>query len=121
MNDNPSAPEIPPEAIAFATRMYDAARAGQIEVFQQALPAGLPANLTNDKGDSLVSAYIFRKDIENVPSFSRPRVVYIRSRLTSSSHSSYLLFSTYLTLLVLLFTHTILLLLTTITKTRLIR
>ncbi|KAG4428275.1 hypothetical protein IFR05_016240 [Cadophora sp. M221] len=46
--------DLPPEAIAFATRMYDAARAGQMDVFQQALPAGLPANMMNEKGDSLV-------------------------------------------------------------------
>lgn len=53
---NGAAPaEIPPEAIEFATRMYNAAREGQIDVFQEALPAGLPANLTNDKGDTLVS------------------------------------------------------------------
>lgn len=45
---------ISPEAIEFATRMYNAAREGQIDVFQQALPAGLPVNLTNDKGDTLV-------------------------------------------------------------------
>jgi hypothetical protein len=45
---------LPPEAITFATRIYDAARSGQIDIFQQALPAGLPANMTNEKGDSLV-------------------------------------------------------------------
>jgi hypothetical protein len=45
---------IPPEAIEFATRMYNAAREGQLDIFKEALPAGLPANLTNDKGDSLV-------------------------------------------------------------------
>jgi len=49
-----TATDLPPEAIAFATRMYDAARAGQLNIFQQALPAGLPANMTNEKGDSLV-------------------------------------------------------------------
>jgi len=49
-----SATNLPPEAIVFATRMYDAARAGQMDIFQQALPAGLTANMTNDKGDSLV-------------------------------------------------------------------
>ena len=49
------ASQLPPEALAFATRMYDAARAGQLDVFEQALPAGLPANMTNEKGDSLVS------------------------------------------------------------------
>jgi hypothetical protein len=45
---------LPPEAIALAARMYDAARAGQMDIFQQALLAGLPANMTNEKGDSLV-------------------------------------------------------------------
>ena len=34
--------------------MFDAAREGNKDVFAQALPRGLPANLTNDKGDSLV-------------------------------------------------------------------
>ncbi|KFZ16603.1 hypothetical protein V501_02143 [Pseudogymnoascus sp. VKM F-4519 (FW-2642)] len=48
------APSLSPEAIAFAARIYDAARAGQIDLFEQALPAGLPANMTNEKGDSLV-------------------------------------------------------------------
>ncbi|KAB8292929.1 hypothetical protein EYC80_007294 [Monilinia laxa] len=45
---------LPPEAIAFASKMYDAARNGDIEIFEQALPAGLPANMTNEKGDSLI-------------------------------------------------------------------
>ncbi|KAH8687120.1 ankyrin repeat-containing domain protein [Tricladium varicosporioides] len=45
---------LPPEAIAFATRMYNAAREGQVDIFQQALPAGLPANMTNEKSDSLI-------------------------------------------------------------------
>ena len=43
-----------PEIVAFASRMYDAARKGDTAVFEQALPAGLPPNMTNDKGDSLV-------------------------------------------------------------------
>ncbi|KAK8055202.1 hypothetical protein PG993_000429 [Apiospora rasikravindrae] len=46
--------ELPPEAIAFAGRMYDAARTGQVDVFIQALPLGLPANMTNEKGDTLL-------------------------------------------------------------------
>jgi len=55
----PAVSELPPEAIAFASKMYDAARAGQLDIFQQALPAGLPANMTNEKGDSLVSLFSF--------------------------------------------------------------
>lgn len=50
-----SADKLPPEAIALASRFFDAARQGQIDMFEQALPHGLPANLTNDKGDTLVS------------------------------------------------------------------
>ena len=49
-NMTPESPEI----IAFASRMYDAARAGDLPTFQSALPAGLPANLTNSSGDSLL-------------------------------------------------------------------
>ncbi|KAK2593744.1 hypothetical protein QQS21_008562 [Conoideocrella luteorostrata] len=49
-----SARSLPPDAIAFAGRMYDAARAGDLAIFQQALPAGLPANMTNEKGDTLL-------------------------------------------------------------------
>jgi len=45
---------LSPEAIAFATRIYDAARTGQTEIFEQALPAGLPVNMMNEKGDSLI-------------------------------------------------------------------
>ncbi|KAK5461202.1 hypothetical protein LTS15_003265 [Exophiala xenobiotica] len=49
-----TADELPPEAIALATRFFDAARHGQTDIFEQALPHGLPANLTNDKGDTLL-------------------------------------------------------------------
>lgn len=56
-----SASELPPEAIALATKLYDAARAGQLDIFEQALPAGLPATMTNEKGDSLVrSSFLSR-------------------------------------------------------------
>jgi len=59
--------ELPSEAIAFAGRMYDAARAGSINIFQQALPAGLPPNLTNEKGDTLVSLWCDDFTLVNVP------------------------------------------------------
>ncbi|TVY14787.1 putative ankyrin repeat protein, partial [Lachnellula arida] len=52
---DPNAPaELSPALIAFASKMLDAARAGQMDIFQQALPAGLPPNMANDKGDSLL-------------------------------------------------------------------
>jgi len=48
------ASSLTPEMIEFASRMYDAARKGDVATLEQALPAGLPPNLTNDKGDTLV-------------------------------------------------------------------
>lgn len=51
-----AAADLSPEAIALAARMYNAARCGDIEILHQALLAGLPSNMTNEKGDSLVSA-----------------------------------------------------------------
>jgi hypothetical protein len=58
-----SADELPSDAIALAGRFFEAARQGQMDMFEQALPRGLPANLTNDKGDSLVSRTVHaRKD-----------------------------------------------------------
>lgn len=54
MDPSQATQQLPPEAIALAGRMYDGARKGDIALFQQALPAGLPANMTNEKGDTLV-------------------------------------------------------------------
>jgi hypothetical protein len=41
---------LPPETLAFAERMFDAARAGNGELLLPAIDAGLPVNLTNHKG-----------------------------------------------------------------------
>lgn len=60
------ASNLPPEAIAFATRMYDSARAGDVQIFEQALPRGLPANMTNEKGDSLVSCFFLSFLVDGV-------------------------------------------------------
>lgn len=59
--DGASSIEIPPGAIDLATRMYNAAREGQMDIFEAALPAGLPPNLTNDKGDTLVGRRVKSK------------------------------------------------------------
>jgi hypothetical protein len=47
--------QLPPEALALATRLFDAARNGQRDILEQALQGGLKPNMTNSKGDSLVS------------------------------------------------------------------
>ncbi|MEV4708032.1 ankyrin repeat domain-containing protein [Actinoplanes sp. NPDC049316] len=48
------AEELDAETIAFAHRMFDLARTGGAEQLAGQLGHGLPADLTNDKGDTLL-------------------------------------------------------------------
>lgn len=43
-----------PEVVEFATKIFDLARQGGTESLVAYVDAGVPANLTNDRGDSLV-------------------------------------------------------------------
>ncbi|MCZ0978946.1 ankyrin repeat domain-containing protein [Streptomyces diastatochromogenes] len=43
-----------PEVIELASKVFDLARAGDADALAAYLDAGVPANLTNDKGDTLV-------------------------------------------------------------------
>ncbi|MCX2926073.1 MULTISPECIES: ankyrin repeat domain-containing protein [unclassified Streptomyces] len=43
-----------PEVVELATRIFDMARSGRTEELVAYVDAGVPANLTNDRGDSLV-------------------------------------------------------------------
>lgn len=47
--------EVPdPEVIELATKVFDLARQGETEALAAYVDAGVPADLTNDKGDTLV-------------------------------------------------------------------
>ncbi|MFD8827865.1 ankyrin repeat domain-containing protein [Streptomyces sp. NPDC059605] len=43
-----------PEVIELATKVFDLARSGETEALAAYVDAGVPANLTNDRGDSLL-------------------------------------------------------------------
>ncbi|MFD3664947.1 ankyrin repeat domain-containing protein [Streptomyces sp. NPDC058659] len=43
-----------PEVIELASKVFDLARTGDVAALAAYVDAGVPANLTNDKGDSLV-------------------------------------------------------------------
>jgi ankyrin repeat protein len=43
-----------PEVVELATRIFDLARRGETETLVTYVDAGVPANLTNDRGDCLV-------------------------------------------------------------------
>ncbi|GAB3347068.1 ankyrin repeat domain-containing protein [Modestobacter lapidis] len=51
---------IDPEVIELAGRVFDLARAGATEELSAYLDAGVPANLTNDKGDTLLILAAYR-------------------------------------------------------------
>ncbi|MFC5924976.1 ankyrin repeat domain-containing protein [Micromonospora vulcania] len=56
--------ELDAETLAFAHRMFDLARAGSTQELAAYVDDGLPVNLTNDKGDTLLilAAYHARPD-----------------------------------------------------------
>ncbi|MFI0242797.1 ankyrin repeat domain-containing protein [Streptomyces sp. NPDC016845] len=43
-----------PEVVELATKIFDLARRGESEALVEYVDAGVPANLTNDRGDTLV-------------------------------------------------------------------
>lgn len=43
-----------PEVVELATKVFDLARQGEVEALAAYVDAGVPANLTNDRGDTLV-------------------------------------------------------------------
>lgn len=53
----PSVASLPQETLDFAGRMFDAARNGTNDILLQAVDAGLPVNLTNNKGQYRCHSY----------------------------------------------------------------
>ncbi|KAJ7063008.1 ankyrin repeat-containing domain protein [Mycena belliarum] len=65
MTTGADASKIPPETLDFANRMFEAARAGNAELVLAAVDAGLPVNILNGKGNSLLmlAAYAGHLDL----------------------------------------------------------
>ncbi|MFJ7946766.1 ankyrin repeat domain-containing protein [Streptomyces sp. NPDC096354] len=59
--------EVPdPEVVELATKVFDLARRGETESLAAYVDAGVPANLTNDRGDSLVMLAAYHGHAEAV-------------------------------------------------------
>ena len=58
--------ELDDETIAFAHRMFDLARTGGTEALAANVAGGVPANLTNDKGDTLLILAAYHNRPETV-------------------------------------------------------
>ncbi|MFF7980385.1 ankyrin repeat domain-containing protein [Streptomyces sp. NPDC007901] len=55
-----------PEVVELATKIFDLARQGRAEALVAYVDAGVPANLTNDRGDSLVMLAAYHGHAEAV-------------------------------------------------------
>jgi ankyrin repeat protein len=60
------AEDLDAETIAFAHRMFDLARDGATAELSAHVAAGLPANLTNDKGDTLLILAAYHNHADTV-------------------------------------------------------
>jgi uncharacterized protein len=58
--------ELDAETIEFAHRMFDLARSGGTAELAGNVMAGLPANLTNDKGDTLLILAAYHNHVDTV-------------------------------------------------------
>jgi ankyrin repeat protein len=57
---------LDPQTIEFAHRMFELAREGKTDELVANINAGLPANLTNDKGDTLLVLAAYHAHPETV-------------------------------------------------------
>ena len=62
-----------PEVVELATKVFDLARQGQTEALVAYVDAGVPANLTNDRGDSLVMLAAYHGHADAVRALLAPR------------------------------------------------
>ncbi|KAF2455972.1 putative ankyrin-like protein, partial [Lineolata rhizophorae] len=62
----PDPSSLPPEALELAARLFDAARAGDAPTLSAYLAAGIPPNLTNHAGDTLLMLAAYHGRVEAV-------------------------------------------------------
>lgn len=55
---------LPPAALELAAKLFDLARAGETAVLSQYLSAGIPKNLTNSSGDTLLMLASYHGHVE---------------------------------------------------------
>lgn len=60
------APQLSEEELALLNQMFDLAREGSTDQLRQALEAGVPVNLTNGKGDTLLNLAAYHEHEDTV-------------------------------------------------------
>lgn len=62
----PQAPQFTDEELEYIASLFDAARHGDTDLLRSALEAGVPVNLTNNKGDTLLNLACYQEQREAV-------------------------------------------------------
>jgi len=57
---------LDPQVVAFAGQMFELARNGEASRLAEYVDAGLPVNLTNDKGDTLLILAAYHRQVDTV-------------------------------------------------------
>ncbi|KAF2433071.1 ankyrin, partial [Tothia fuscella] len=57
---------LPPEALDLAAKLFDYARAGNTDLLRQYITAGIPPNLTNHEGNTLLMLAAYSGQLETV-------------------------------------------------------
>ena len=66
-SSNPtSISQLPPEALDLASKVFDLAREGKTTELDQYITAGIPVNLTNSKGDTVLMLASYHGHLETV-------------------------------------------------------
>ena len=61
-----NASQLPPEALNLASKIFDFAREGKTSEMQQYVSAGIPVNLTNHKGDTILMLAAYHGHLDTV-------------------------------------------------------
>ena len=64
--NNAQQPQLSDEEIDYVNSLFDAAREGRNDFLREALEAGVPVNLTNAKGDTLLNLAAYQEQEETV-------------------------------------------------------
>ncbi|MDO4919511.1 ankyrin repeat domain-containing protein [Kocuria sp.] len=59
-------PRFTDEELAYVASLFDAARSGDTQLLSSAIDAGVPVNLTNDRGDTLLNLAAYLEQEETV-------------------------------------------------------
>ena len=75
-HSNAQSPQFTEAELAYVSSLFDAARNGDTQLLSSALDAGVPVNLTNSKGDTLLNlaAYLEREETVSAPRGADARV-----------------------------------------------